>query len=266
MLLNKTRIHKNLLLKNKRSLGRNNKNTMTMYYRESGYKKLYKKITDITQIKKQYFVVNIEYNQNRSSFLMKILHKNKNNKFIFSYYTCNNSTNVLRVMKPIEKDTLYWKDFLNRPLYMLKNLDIGDIVSNIEKIPNKGPTFARSAGTFAHIVDMEHTKENWIRIQLPSKEHYFVSPECKVTVGQMSNCFYKYLKRWKAGVSRNNGKRPHTRGVAKNAVDHPHGGGKGKTGTAGQPVTPQGWVTKWVPTRKKRKNSFFIALCRKKNN
>jgi large subunit ribosomal protein L2 len=83
-------------------------------------------------------------------------------------------------------------------------------------------------------------------------------------LGKMANIFHQYLKKWKAGTSRKLNVRPKVRGVAKNPIDHPHGGGEGKSSIGRPPVSPTGKLTKGVPTRKKRKNSFFIALRKKK--
>jgi len=145
-----------------------------------------------------------------------------------------------------------------------KNLSIGDIISNIEIIPGKGAKFAKSAGCFGQVVKLSDTKNNLIQIRLPSKEQYFIFGESKVMKGRMSNLLHKQLKKWKAGVSFNLGVSSKVRGVAKNPVDHPHGGGEGKGYIGRPPVSPQGKLTKGVPSRKQKKNNFFIALSRKK--
>lgn len=265
MFLLKKQYIKTLIKKKKQKYGRNNTGRITVRSWQKGHKQLYRKINFKQNLNKKGLIVNIEYDPNRTNFIYKILYK-KNKKFYFSYYLCNQNINVLQIIKPISKNLIPTKTYNKGFSFLIKNLSIGDIISNLEKKPTEGAVFIRSAGTFGKIIEIINTKTGLSRIQLPSKEQYFVSNNCKTNLGRSSNVFHKHLNKWKAGTSRHLGKRPLTRGVAKNPVDHPHGGGEGKASVGRPPVTPQGFLTKGVKTRKKRKNSFFIALRKNKIN
>jgi len=267
MFITKLKLKKSLIKKNKKSFGRNNTGKITVAYRKSGHKRLYRQINFNKSLKTNGIIIGIEYDPNRSAFISKIMKKAKNktqNKFY--YEIANEQSNVFFQIKKIKPELKPNSLYNFGKTFHIKNLNIGDFISNIEKWPNRGAIFARSAGSYAQILDvMENNKNNLVKIQLPSKEHYYIFGGSKVTLGQVCNKFHKHLSKWKAGVSSRMGKCSRTRGVAKNPVDHPHGGGEGKTSTGRPPVTPKGLLTKGVPTRKKKKNSFFLALNRKKN-
>lgn len=242
--------------------GRNNQGKITVRHRERGHKKLYRKIENNFNNISKGLVLNIEYNPYHSNFLARVLYR-KNNTFKYYYVPCNNKLNVLQHIRPVTGDLKPDKLYNEGYPFLLKNLSVGDLVCNIEKRPNQGSTFARSAGTYGQIVEFDAKKKGLVCIQLPSKEQYYVSENCTAILGRNANRLYQNLQKWKAGTSRHIGKRPHVRGVVMNPVDHPHGGGEGKTSTKRPPVTPEGFLTKGVPTRKPTKNNFFIALSRK---
>ena len=141
-------------------------------------------------------------------------------------------------------------------IYFLKDFNVGDFVYNIELKPNKGGQLARSAGTCGQI--LQKNKEGFVLVKLPSGEHRLIPENCKAFLGVVSNEEHKNRVIAKAGRSRWLNKRPTVRGVAMNPIDHPHGGGEGKTSGGRPSVTPWGHYTKGQPTRKKKKNKLII--------
>lgn len=260
MYLSKIKFGKNLKKNLKRFNGRL-KGKICVRHRGTGVKKLYRQINFKENFRKKGLIVAIEYDPYRNNFLAKIMLK-KNNQYYYEYILCKQNTNIFQTILPVKDNLTPSENYNLGKTFFIKNLNIGDTISNIEKFPGKGGKFARSAGCFGKIISLNE-KRNLARIQLPSGEQYYISKESKATLGKMSNLFHQYLKKWKAGTSRKLNVRPKVRGVAKNPVDHPHGGGEGKSTPGRAPVSPTGKLTKGVPTRKKRKNSFFIAL--KKN-
>lgn len=213
---------------------------------------------------KKGLILNIKYDPNQTTFTAKILIKQQN-KYVFKYQKCSNFSNILCNTAFKKHIQLQDKEKLINQTTLLKNLAVGDIICNVQKNPENSAVFAKSAGTFAQILEKKAKKDHLIKIKLPSKEQYLISETCTATLGQNSNKFHQHLQKWKAGVSRKLGVRPKVRGVAKNPIDHPHGGA-GKSSTGGVPRTPWGKPTKGFNTRKKKKNSFFIALHRKHIN
>lgn len=260
MFLSKFKPNKISLKKLRNQKGHNNQGKITVKSWGGGHKKIYRHIPILNKNFKKGIITNIEYDPNRSIFIAKVLTK-KDGKNKFFYIQSTSKTNVLQTIKPQLKKTNYAGERkLEDNTFLIKNLSIGDFINNIEKVPNQGPKFARSAGTFGQIIGFKNKSENLVRVQLPSKEHYLIFNDSRVRLGKCSNSFHKYLRKWKAGDSRHIGKRPITRGVAKNPIDHPHGGGEGKSNIGRAPVSPQGRLTQGVPTRRKKQNSFFIAL------
>ncbi len=144
------------------------------------------------------------------------------------------------------------------PLYSIPN---GTIVHNIELHPGRGGQLCRSAGTYAQIIDKE---EKYVMLRLPSGEIRKVLAKCFATVGQVGNIDHENIKIGKAGRNRYLNKRPKVRGVAMNPIDHPHGGGEGKTSGGRHPVTPWGVPTKGYKTRKRNKYSDKLIVKRRK--
>ena len=146
---------------------------------------------------------------------------------------------------------------------LLKNIPDGVSIHNIELKPGKGAQMARSAGTYARIMAKEN---NMITLKLPSGEIRMVLDKCLATIGVVGNKNNEKIKIGKAGRSRWLGRRPKVRGVAMNPVDHPHGGGEGKTSGGRSPVSPWGQSAKGLKTRKNKVTSKYIILRRKKRN
>lgn len=145
---------------------------------------------------------------------------------------------------------------------MLKDIPVGKEVHNIELIPRKGGQLVRSAGLSAQIL----AKENgYSHIRLPSGEVRLIRLDCMATIGKVSNSDYAQISLGKAGRSRWLGRRPHVRGVAMNPVDHPMGGGEGKSSGGRHPCSPNGVPAKGYKTRKKKKTSDKYIISRRKS-
>lgn len=216
------------------SLGKNNSGKITMAHRQQGTKKAFRDIYENTNrfdIKKS-VVTRIEYDPNRSSFLM--LNQNEDGKLFYSL--CPQNINIGDV---IDHTSYLYKSGNRLPL---KDIPIGALIYNIELLPNSGPMLVRSAGTFGQLVG--HVNENQTLIRLPSGERRLFMKNCLATIGSISNKYWSERNLGKAGKNRLLGRRPHVRGVAMNPIDHPHGGGEGKTGTGRHPVSPTGKLTK----------------------
>src|SRR5918993_1118309 len=143
----------------------------------------------------------------------------------------------------------------------LKNVPLGTVVHNVELRPGKGGQMARSAGAAVQVVAKEG---EYATLRMPSSEVRLVNMECYATVGQVGNVDHENVSIGKAGRSRWLGKRPHVRGVAMNPVDHPLGGGEGKTSGGRHPVTPWGVPTKGYKTRNRKATDAFIVTRRPK--
>jgi len=143
----------------------------------------------------------------------------------------------------------------------LKDIPVGTVIHNIELRPGKGGQLARSAGTYAQLLSKEG---EYCHLRLPSGEIRLVKSECKATIGQVSNPDHENVVIGKAGKSRWLGIRPTVRGTAMNPVDHPHGGGEGRTKGGRHPVSPWGMPTKGYKTRKKNKPSNKYIVTKRK--
>ena len=142
----------------------------------------------------------------------------------------------------------------------IRNIPLGTQIHNIELRPGKGGQLARSAGSFAQLVAKEG---DHAQVRMPSGEVRRVPVVCYATVGQVGNVEHENVSYGKAGRSRWKGIRPHVRGVAMNPVDHPHGGGEGKTSGGRHPVTPWGQPTRGYKTRKNKRTSKMIVRDRR---
>jgi large subunit ribosomal protein L2 len=142
----------------------------------------------------------------------------------------------------------------------LQDMPLGMTVHNIELYPGKGGQLVRGAGTAAQLMAREG---KYAHIRMPSGEMRLVQAACRATIGQVGNADHENISIGKAGRSRWLGRRPHVRGVAMNPVDHPHGGGEGKTSGGRHPVTPWGVPTKGYKTRRNKRTSKYILRRRK---
>ena len=233
--------------------GRNNTGRITVRRRGGGHKRRYR----IIDYKRNKFGVNgkvatVEYDPNRSAYISLIHYEDGEKRYIISPLKIKVGDLI------ISGDKVPLK--LGNALRLI-NIPTGLSVHNIELSPGKGGQMVRSAGGYAQI--MAHDG-GFTTLKLPSGEIRMVSSKCMATIGQIGNRTFEQIISGKAGRSRWLGKRPKVRGVVMNPVDHPHGGGEGKTSGGRHPVTPWGKPTKGYKTRKKNKKSNSMIIKRRK--
>ena len=253
--LHKGRPIKSLVKGLKRSGGRNNKGRMTTRHIGGGHKKLYRNIDfrrhkdDISAV-----VERIEYDPNRSAHIALLLYKDGERKYIVAPKKLKQGDQVVSgENSPIE----------NGNTLPLNNIPVGTVVHCIEMKPGKGGQIARSAGTSARLVAKEGI---YSTLRLQSGEMRKVLSDCRATLGTVSNQENNLKSIGKAGANRWRGKRPTVRGVAMNPIDHPHGGGEGRTSGGRHPSTPWGVPTKGYKTRKNTRSDNLIVRRRGKRN
>ena len=245
---------KSLLEVKKRTGGRNSTGRVTSRFIGGGHKQAYR-LVDFRRDKTGVpaVVAAIEYDPNRSARLALLHYKDGEKRYIIQ-------PDGLKVGMTVSSGPA--ADILVGNALPLKNMPAGTIVHNIELRPGKGAQMARSAGTQAQLVN----KEGEIALlKLPSGEIRRVPLDCMATVGQVGNVDHENVSLGKAGRKRWLGKMPHNRGVTMNPVDHPHGGGEGKTSGGRHPVTPWGQPTRGFKTRNnKRTNKWIVTRKSKK--
>ncbi len=244
---------KQLLAKWKRSGGRNSTGRMTLRRRGGGHRRRIR-IVDFRRDKLGVpaRVASIEYDPNRSARLALLVYADGEKRYIIA-------PKGVSVGDTIE--TGPQADIKPGNSLPLVNIPLGTWVYNIELKPGKGGQMARSAGTYAQVMAKEG---RYVLLRLPSGELRNIFHQCNATVGQVGNVQHENIKLGKAGRSRWLGRRPKVRGVAMNPVDHPHGGGEGRTAGGRHPVTPWGKPTKGAKTRKNKVSNRFIVKRRKK--
>ena len=234
--------------------GRNNLGRITVYGKSRGAKKKYR-IIDFKRTKELSATVErFEYDPNRSANIALIKYDDNEYSYIIAL------ENLKIGDKIVSSNSA---EIAIGNCMQLKNIPVGIVISNIELKPNKGAQLARSAGASATIVNKDSGK---VSIKLRSGEVRIVEGECKATIGTVSNADKKNVKLGKAGRKRWLGFRPKVRGVAKNPVDHPHGGGEGKTSGGRHPVSAWGKPTKGFKTRNNKRTDKFIIKSRHKKN
>ena len=242
------RPHKPLVEGKIRSGGRRNSGDMTMRFRGGGNKRKLRAI-DFKRDKHGIpaTVAAIEYDPNRSSRIALLHYKDGEKRYILQ-------PDGLKVGQTVNSGPQ--ADILVGNALPLKNIPAGTIVHNIELRPGKGGQMARSAGSQAQLV----SREGGIALlKLPSGEVRRVPDECMATIGQVGNTDHENVSVGKAGRTRWMGKTPHNRGVSMNPVDHPHGGGEGKTSGGRHPVTPWGQPTRGFKTRNNKRTDKWIV-------
>lgn len=234
-------ILKSLIKERKRKAGRNHHGRITVRRRGGGHKRLYRKV-NFNYSSKEYQILSNEYDPNRNSTInvVKCLSSGT-----FDYILSNKDVNPGDVISTKNR-------IINGGRYSLKDLPPNYLVSNIELKPKKGGQISRSSGSFCKILQKDYER-SLVKIKLPSLEERYVHMSCKATVGSITNNFCHIKKLKKAGNSRWLGRRPKVRGVAMNPIDHPHGGGEGKTSGGRASVTPWGHITIGRVTRRRRK-------------
>jgi len=236
----------------KRSGGRNSKGRITIWFRGGGHKRRYRKIDfrrDKLGIPAK--VAAIEYDPNRSARIALLHYKDGEKRYILA-------PDGLAVGQAILAGE--GADILPGNALRLADIPAGTMVHNLELRKGKGGQLVRSAGAAAQLVAKEG---DWALVKLPSGEVRRVAVGCMATVGQVGNIDHKNVKLGKAGRKRWLGRRPHNRGVSMNPIDHPHGGGEGRTSGGRHPVTPWGKPTKGAKTRNNKRTDGFIVKRRK---
>jgi large subunit ribosomal protein L2 len=245
---------KSLLESKKGTGGRNSTGRVTSRFIGGGHKQAYR-VVDFKRDKTGVpaVVAAIEYDPNRSARLALLHYKDGEKRYIIQ-------PDGLKVGMTVSSGPA--ADILVGNALPLKNMPAGTVVHNIELRPGKGAQMARSAGAQAQLVN----KEGEIALlKLPSGEIRRVPLDCMATVGQVGNVDHENVSLGKAGRKRWMGKMPHNRGVSMNPVDHPHGGGEGKTSGGRHPVTPWGQPTRGFKTRNnKRTNKWIVTRKSKK--
>lgn len=244
---------KSLLAPLKKSGGRNNKGRITKRHTGGGHKRKYR-IIDFRRDKKDVpaTVASIEYDPNRSARIALLHYADGEKRYIIA-------PNGLQVDdKVVASESA---DIKPGNALTIRSIPLGTWVHNVELKVGRGGQLARSAGAYAMIAAKEG---RYAQLRLPSGEVRLVLQECLATVGQVGNLDFEKIKLGKAGRSRWLGKRPQSRGVAMNPVDHPHGGGEGKSSGGRHPVTPWGVPTKGYKTRTNKRTDKFIVRRRNK--
>ena len=237
----------------KRAVGRNNQGRITTRHKMMGHKKRYRLI-DFKRSKNDIpaEVKRFEYDPFRSANIMLIEYQDK----VLSYVLGVEGLKIGDKVVSGDKTEVQKGNSM-----MLKNIPAGTLVHNIELTPGKGGILARSAGSSATVMGQD---DDYTLIKLGSGETRKILSKCKATIGQVSNVDNKNKKIGKAGRNRWLGKRPTVRGVVMNPVDHPHGGGEGRTSGGRHPSTPWGMKTKGKKTRKIKFTSKMIISRRAK--
>jgi large subunit ribosomal protein L2 len=245
--------HKPLTRIKLRTGGRRNAGDITIWHRGGGHKRKLRAI-DFKRDKNGVpaTVVSIEYDPNRSARIALLAYADGEKRYILQPDGLKAGAKIVSGPEA---------DILVGNALPLKNIPPGTTIHNLELRPGKGAQMVRSAGGAAQLVAKEG---DYALVKLPSGETRKVSQDCMATIGQVGNIDHENITIGKAGRSRWLGKRPHNRGVSMNPVDHPHGGGEGKTSGGRHPVTPWGQPTRGYKTRNNKRTDAFIVSRRGK--
>ena len=231
-----------------KSGGRNNYGRVTVRFRGGGHKRSYRLI-DFKRTKADMpaTVERLEYDPNRTAFIALIKYEDGELAYILAPQRLAAGDTVVSGNRV---------DVKPGNAMPLANIPVGTIVHNVELKPGKGGQIARSAGAYVQLVGRD---QGYALLRLSSGEQRMVPGTCMATIGAVSNPDHSNITIAKAGRNRWLGKRPHVRGVVMNPVDHPHGGGEGRTSGGRHPVTPWGKPTKGKKTRRNKSTSKFIV-------
>jgi len=245
--------YKPLTEPNRKSGGRNNRGELTSWWRGGGHKRLYR-VVDFKRDKRDIpaKVATIEYDPNRSAWIALVAYADGEKRYILQPLGLKVGDTVVAGARV---------DILPGNTLPIKNIPLGTMVHNVELRPGKGGQIARSAGSAVQVVAKEG---EYASVKMPSGEIRKILLTCVATIGQVGNLDHENISIGKAGRNRWLGKRPHVRGVAMNPVDHPHGGGEGKTSGGRHPVSPWGMPTKGYKTRNRKSTDQFIIQRRPK--
>ena len=251
--ITKTTPEKSLLVSFNKTAGRNSQGRITSRHRGGGVKRKYR-IIDLKRDKDNIpaKVQAIEYDPYRTAYIALLSYADGEKRYIIQ-------PNGLKVGDVIESGSD--ADIKVGNALMLADIPVGTTVHNIEMTPGKGGQIARSAGSSAQLMAKEG---KYAQLRLPSGEFRLINQRCKATIGQVGNISHELITLGKAGKSRYLGRRPHVRGSAMNPVDHPHGGGEGRTPVGRpSPMTPWGKKALGLKTRKKSKKSDMYIVRRR---
>ncbi len=231
--------------------GRNNHGRVTVRFRGGGHKQSYR-LVDFKRRKLDVVgkVERIEYDPNRTAFIALIRYADNELAYILAPQRLSVGNEVVAGQQV---------DVKPGNAMPVANIPVGTIVHNVEMKIGKGGSIARSAGTYAQIVGRD---QGYVILRLNSGEQRLVHGQCFATIGAVSNPDHMNASIGKAGRSRWLGRRPHNRGVTMNPIDHPHGGGEGRTSGGRHPVTPWGKPTKGKKTRSNKSTDRFIVSSR----
>ena len=250
--LHKGAPHKALLAKKSKTGGRNNAGRITTRHRGGGHKQHYR-IVDFKRTKDGIpaKVERLEYDPNRTAHLALLLYADGSRAYIIAPKGVKAGDEIISgEAAPIKPGNTL----------PLRNMPVGSLIHCVELKPGKGAQMVRSAGGSCQLVAREGA---YVTLRLRSGEMRKVLSECRATLGEVSNSEHNLRSLGKAGASRWRGIRPTVRGVAMNPVDHPHGGGEGKTSGGRHPVSPWGMPTKGYKTRKNKRTNDLIVRRRK---
>jgi len=245
---------RSLLKKLPAHAGRNSYGRITSRHKQAGAKKLYR----IIDFKRNKFgiegkIATVEYDPYRNCRICLVNYADGEKRYILQ----PKGLSVGDIVMAAEAGL----DIKPGNAMKLKNIPVGTLVHNIEMNPGQGGKLARSAGSYAQIMGRDG---KYVSLRLPSGEMRYILGECMATVGTIGNEDFSNMVIGKAGRNRHRGIRPQTRGSAMNPVDHPHGGGEGKTNSGRHPVSPWGMPTKGYKTRRKKASDKLIISRRKK--
>ena len=248
-----TKPYKPLVEPQHESGGRNNRGHLTSWWRGGGHKRMYRLI-DFKRDKRDIpaKVSTIEYDPNRSARIALLTYADGEKRYILHCVGLKVGDTIVAGQNV---------DILPGNSLPLKNIPLGTLLHNVELRPGKGGQIARSAGSSVQLVAKEG---DYASVKMPSGEIRKINMECFATIGQVGNLDHENVSIGKAGRSRWLGQRPHVRGVAMNPVDHPLGGGEGKTSGGRHPVSPWGMPTKGYKTRNSKTTDKFIVQRRQK--
>lgn len=251
--ITKSTPEKSLIVTIKKTGGRNSFGRITARHIGGGHKQKYR-IIDFRRNKVEISakVASIEYDPNRSARIALLHYADGEKRYILAPLDLKVGDSIIASSNA---------DIKPGNALPLRAIPLGTIIHNIELKIGKGGQLARSAGTFAQLMAKEG---KYAQVKLPSGEVRMVLLDCMATIGQVGNIDHENVSIGKAGRSRWLGRRPTVRGVAMNPVDHPHGGGEGRTSGGRHPVTPWGIPTKGYKTRKNKTSSRFIVKKRTK--
>ncbi len=235
-----------------KSGGRNALGKMTVRHIGGGHKRKYR-VVDFARAKLEIpgKIVSIEYDPNRTAYIALVNYADGEKLYILAPAGLNVGDSIL---------ASEGADIKPGNTLSLASIPVGTLLYNLEILPGKGGKLARSAGNYAQLMAKEG---EYCQVKMPSGEIRLLHSRCRASIGQVSNLEHENMKIGKAGRSRWLGIRPTNRGVSMNPIDHPHGGGEGKSSGGGHPRTPWGVPTKGYKTRNNKRTDAFIVKRRR---